>query len=150
MKPFLVLLITFIFLAGCAEKAEPALDATATAPDSAKESSPREPAEEIIAEPEAKTHEIKITDAGFVPLELTIQPGDKVTWKNVRTGRYTKTQIIGTRNCLEVKSPIFDTGGEFSWTFTAPRSCIIIDSIMQTDNGKIIVEAPAAAEDENN
>ncbi len=92
-----------------------------------------------IKEPEFKTHVIKMDDQGFDPQKTTVGVGDKVIWKNIRTGNIDNAMVIGVRNCREVKSGLFGPGEEFSWTFDEPKECVIVDGIMTTVESKLVI-----------
>ncbi len=93
---------------------------------------------EIVPAP--TTHTIEVKKEGFVPAELTIKAGDTVEWKVTRTGYLHLAMILGTQNCVNVKSKIIDTNGSFKWEFDKAETCIIVDGITTTQTGKIIVE----------
>lgn len=97
---------------------------------------------EIKAEPAGpKTYTVEINAAGFNPKELKIKANDLVEWKNLRNGYTLKTaMVLGTQGCSAIKSSILKTNEKFSWTFTKPMKCTIVDGISTTQIGKIVVE----------
>ncbi len=91
--------------------------------------------------PTGETYTVEMTNEGFSKSLLTINAGDTVVWKNVRTGSVlNKAMIIGVRDCRMVKSNFFLPGESFSWTFKKPGECVIVDGIMTTQSSKIIIE----------
>ncbi len=86
------------------------------------------------------THTIEVKKEGFVPAELTIKVGDTVEWKVTRAGYLHSAMILGTQNCVSVKSKILNTGDSFKWTFDKAGTCTIVDGITTTQIGKITVE----------
>jgi len=85
-------------------------------------------------------HKVEITESGFAPSSLTINIGDTVEWRVARTGSYKKAMIVGARNCLDVRSQPFTAGEFFSWTFTEPETCTIVDGVMTTLSSKIVIK----------
>ncbi|MBI2572624.1 hypothetical protein HYV86_02080 [Candidatus Woesearchaeota archaeon] len=77
-----------------------------------------------------KIHVVELRNATFSPEKLTIKVGDTVTWKNMRSGYYGRAMIVGSRQCREIRSEIFDSGETFSWTFTQPNDCTITDGFI--------------------
>ncbi len=84
--------------------------------------------------------EIKVTNAGFVPSEVTINAGETVRWVNERSGRLSKALILGNRECVAVHSSIFAPGESYEFTFNSPMKCIIAEGITTRELGTINVE----------
>ena len=102
-----------------------------------------ETVEDIIEDEEVEKNKIYIVEMnadGFNPDQLTIKVGDTVVWKNVRSGSINKAIIIGTMTCLDVKSGIFNSGENFTWTFDKADQCTIVDGIMTTQTSKITIQ----------
>ena len=95
--------------------------------------------EELVSDEQKEDHIIKMTDEGFSKDELSIKVGEKITWENVRNGKFKQAMIIGTQKCGSVKSKFFNPDESFSWTFEEPVNCLIVDGIMTTKSMKLIV-----------
>lgn len=96
---------------------------------------------EVKAEPTGpKTYGVKINPTGFDPLELKIKANDKVEWTVIRNGNLKLAMVLGTQECSAIKSPMLKTNEKFSWIFTKPMKCTIVDGVTTTQIGKIIVE----------
>ncbi len=93
---------------------------------------------ETVAIPTA--HIIEVKKEGFVPAELTIKVGDTVEWKVTRAGYLHSAMILGTQNCVNIKSKVLNTGESFQWKFAQAEKCTYIDGITTTQLGKVIVE----------
>lgn len=89
---------------------------------------------------ESKTYTVNVEAGGFKPAELRIKRGDTVEWEIIRSGNLHLAMILGTQNCVSVKSKILDTGKSFSWTFNRTETCTYVDGITTTQVGKVIVE----------
>ena len=90
--------------------------------------------------PEQVIHSVEMTGFGFSPEILTINAGDKVVWKNVRSsGSVRNAMIIGTQKCQRVRSPGFANGESFEWTFSEPLKCTFVDGFMTTKSSRIVV-----------
>jgi plastocyanin len=87
-----------------------------------------------------RVHRIKITEDGFEPEELTINVGDKVIWQNVRDGRLKKALVLGSRQCINIKSNSLETGDTFEWTFNQAEKCIFVDAITKYQTGEVNVK----------
>ncbi len=86
-------------------------------------------------------HIVELIDGGFQMNQLTINVGDTVEWKNVRTNQqYKKALIVGSQKCGKVKSGIYFPGESFKWTFNEPLSCLIVDGIYTTQTMKLTVK----------
>ncbi len=85
-------------------------------------------------------HVVQLVNTGFEVPEITIKAGDTVTWKDVRSNSLTEGMIVGTQKCSKVKSKVFDTGEEFSYTFTESGKCTIVDGIYTTQMMKVIIK----------
>lgn len=93
------------------------------------------------------THTILITEKGFEPVQLTINTGDTVIWKNVRNKPSTQfyAYIIGTVG--PCRTPILESpyppgiapGESFNFTFNQAGQCTYIDGI-QKQQGKIFID----------
>ena len=90
--------------------------------------------------PEQVVHVVEMSSLGFSPEILTINAGDKVVWKNVRSsGSVRNAMIIGTQKCQRVRSPGFGNGESFEWTFSEPVKCTFVDGFMTTKSSRIVV-----------
>lgn len=87
-----------------------------------------------------KTHIVKLIDGGFEDASITVKVGDTVEWHNVRNGNTKKAMIIGTQQCIKVKSEIFELGEHYAWTFDKAETCTFVDGIFTTAVMKVIVE----------
>jgi len=95
---------------------------------------------EVEKKAEPKPRMVNLMEGGFSTETLRIKAGETVEWKNVRSGRFKQGLIIGTRNCREIKSDIYDPSESFRWTFNERETCVIADGIYTTETMKIIVE----------
>jgi plastocyanin len=95
---------------------------------------------EVEEEFEGETHTVLLENKGFNPSSLTIKVGDKVKWKVSRTGNFKNGMILGTQNCVGVKSKILNNGEEFEWEFKKAETCTFVDGIITTQVSKVIVE----------
>lgn len=86
------------------------------------------------------THQVEMTAGGFSPTELTVNAGDTVVWENKRSGNLNKGMVLGSRQCVYVKSGIFLMGEKFSYTFTKPETCVIVDGILTTQTMTVTVK----------
>lgn len=107
-----------------------------------KVETPAAPAVEIEdSEIESEVSEIKITDKGFDPVRIKVAVGDTVRWTNVREStRVQKAFILGTRNCLEIRSETLLPEDSFEWTFDEVETCQIVEGITVNQIGIIVVE----------
>ena len=85
-------------------------------------------------------HAVVIIKEGFSPEELKIKKGDTVEWKVNRTGYLNKAMVLGTMQCVQVKSGILQNGETFSWTFDKAQKCVFVDGITTTQTGTITIE----------
>lgn len=113
---------------------------TDTTPNDTQASADEDTAPEPV--PEETTHVIEINNTDFIPEEITIEAGDTVVFKNVRSGRFEDALILGASysDCRDMESPTFGPGEEFSYTFEEPGKCVFIDAIITTIAGEIIIE----------
>ncbi len=96
---------------------------------------------EASTEPIDETlHTVEMNNEGFGVEEITINAGEKVEWKNVRTGAFKTAMVLGTQKCSQVKSQILNTGESFSYTFDKAMTCTIVDGILTTTSMKLTVE----------
>ncbi|MEK6937827.1 MAG: hypothetical protein AABX04_02160, partial [Nanoarchaeota archaeon] len=113
-----------------------------------KEVKEEEKKDEVIAEtvpeeiPEEKfhTYSISLTNTGFDPATLKIKVGDTVEWKVARNGNFKNGMILGTQNCVAIKSKILNNGESFKWKFDKVQTCTIVDGIITTQIGTVVVE----------
>ena len=103
------------------------------------EAETEEPEVEELEE-ENSAHTITINKEGFSPKELKIKRGDTVEWKVNRTGYLNKAMVLGTMQCVQVKSGVLQNEETFSWTFDKVKKCTIVDGITTTQIGTIIIE----------
>jgi hypothetical protein len=97
--------------------------------------------EEVVEEALPETHIIEMIDDGFsLNGTLSIEVGETVEWKNVRTGNFNKAMIIGTGSCGQVKSDFFEPGESFSKTFDKELTCTIVDGVYTTQTMKLEVK----------
>ncbi len=89
---------------------------------------------------EKKETVVSLTAEGFVPNVITIKVGDTVKWEDTRSSGVTKAMVLGTKQCVYVKSSIFNSGQSFSWTFKKPETCVFVDGIYTTQTGMVIIE----------
>ncbi len=156
-KPvIIVLLLTTLFIFGCGaavvdignqtypaseDQTEPVVETT----PSAVEEDTIEVEETVVEELEERTpkpavNEVSLIDGGFEVPTITINAGEAVLWINEREGRFQQAMIIGTKECSKIKSPIFNPGESFKWTFTEPLTCTIVDGIYTTQTMKVVVK----------
>ena len=103
---------------------------------------------QVSPEPTTKTSIITITDIGFKPIEITINAGDTIVWKNARktTEKSGYAYIIGSSiDCRRPKlespyPPGIAPGETFNYTFTTPGTCTYVDGIRTTQKGTIIIK----------
>ena len=84
----------------------------------------------------AATIEVKIDNFTFNPQQVTVHPGDTVTWVNHDDIPHTvmsKGQVFRSR--------ALDSDDTFSFTFTAPGSFAYFCSLHPHMTGTIVVEA---------
>ena len=85
-------------------------------------------------------HIIKLTNAGFEKVTLTISVGESVEWVNVRNASLNTAFMIGTRSCHDLRSTIFKPGESYRYTFTKPMTCIVADGIYTKQAMTVTVE----------
>ena len=102
---------------------------------------PVQPQEPTVEEAPAPTtiHIVEITNEAFKPKTISINVGDKVIWKNVRTGSLSQAMIVGNSLCREVRSNQFSSGDSFEWTFNQTKECIITDGIRTTQTSTVTI-----------
>ena len=85
---------------------------------------------------------VSITATGFNPDDVTIKPGDSVTWKNADTANH---QVVADRG--EFKSPVLKPGESFSFRFTAEDSVFYHDALKPSSVGTVsaVAQRPTAA-----
>ncbi|MFA6462286.1 MAG: hypothetical protein WCV90_08545 [Candidatus Woesearchaeota archaeon] len=88
----------------------------------------------------AKTYTVNLEAKGFDPVTLKIKKGDTVEWKVTRNGNLHQAMILGTQNCVGVKSKILTTGESYKWKFDTATTCTVVDGITTTQTSKITVE----------
>jgi len=103
---------------------------------SSEKNQTKEPETEVKGE----THTVLLQNTGFSPVTLTIKVGDTVKWKVSRSGNFKNGMILGTQNCVAIKSKILNVGEEFEWTFDKAETCTFVDGIITTQISKVIVE----------
>ena len=84
----------------------------------------------------AETIEVKIDNFTFNPKQITVHPGDTVTWVNHDDIPHTvtsKTQAF--------RSKALDSDDKFSFTFTTPGTFAYFCSLHPMMTGTIVVEA---------
>jgi plastocyanin len=86
--------------------------------------------------------DVSITATGFNPDDVTIKPGDTVTWKNNDTANH---QVVADRG--EFKSPVLKPGESFSFRFTAEDSFFYHDALKVSLVGTVsaVAQRPTAA-----
>lgn len=104
-----------------------------------------------------ENYEVKYTDSGYAPKELTVKVGDTVTWKNENSnGMWTAsamhpTHIIygGTsldEHCPDMQNTSFDEcksaqpGESWSFTFDKKGTWRYHNHVQASDFGSVIVE----------
>ncbi len=107
-----------------------------------EEEEPSEPEEgiDLDEEEDLTVHEVEMTATGFKPKEITIDIGDTIEWKNVRTKKPNTAMIVGAQLCRDIRSKTFKPGETFSWTFDEPQTCTIVDGIYATETMKVTVK----------
>jgi hypothetical protein len=120
-------------------------DATESAEETDDAKEVEEPVEEVVETVEEpagpETHLVKLIDGGFdVNTTLVINVGDTVEWKNVRTGTFKKALVLGSAQCVKIKSSIYQAGESYSWTFDKAETCTIVDGIYTTETMKVQVK----------
>ena len=150
----IVLLLTALFILGCGaavvdignqtyplaeDSVEPVVETT---PPAVEEDTVEETIMEEIEErtPRPAVNEVLLIDGGFEVPTITINAGEAVLWINEREGRFKQGMVIGTKECSTIKSPIFNPGESFRWTFTEPLTCTIVDGIYTTQTMKVVVK----------
>ena len=85
----------------------------------------------------AEDHKLAIKDFMFMPMALTIAPGDSVTWINDDGEPHTVVSLDGA-----FRSKALDEKDSFSHVFAQPGSFRYLCSIHPKMVGTIIVKAP--------
>lgn len=85
---------------------------------------------------------VSITATGFNPEDVTIKPGDTVTWKNNDAANH---QVVADRG--EFKSPVLKPGESFSFRFTTEDSFFYHDALKPSLVGTVsaVAQRPTAA-----
>lgn len=113
-------------------------------PEPAPEPAVTEPVDVQEPTPEsatgAKTHIIEIDGYGFNPKALTVKVGDIVVWKNVRTGNLNKALVVGSRACVDIRSPVLRTNETFVMKADEARDCQLVEAITKVQTGTLLVE----------
>lgn len=147
------LLLTFLLLLGCSDDSGPSGGSTTNTETAEEvpadapvviETLEEVPEQEPVTKTEDVPEDVEETPAGpptveilndrFGTGQITISVGDTLVWKNSRTGSgsLTGAMILGVRNCADVRSAVFKPGNSFSWTFTEPETCTLVDGIKTT------------------
>ncbi|HLC91311.1 MAG TPA: hypothetical protein VJI15_06110 [Candidatus Nanoarchaeia archaeon] len=92
-----------------------------------------------VEDNQQKVHIVKLIEGGFPEEDISIKVGETVQWLNTRSGRFKDGMIIGTMACRDIKSDIYDPGESYSYTFTKPGKCVIVDGIYTTETMDVIV-----------
>lgn len=122
-------LVASLALAGCGSGDDSAAPATTTTDTAATSATPTErPATTVFVE---------VNDMTFSPANLTVAPGDTVTWRFSDSAPHS-VQGIGDR-AMGINSPIIDQG-EWSYTFTSPGSYRYLCSLHPEMRGTVTVE----------
>ncbi len=100
---------------------------------------------EVVAEDDAQNevvHTVAILKGGFDPLTVTVKAGDVVEWKNERDAKVNlnKAMIVGTQQCVKVKSKILQSGETFRWKTDKAMKCTIVEGISAVQAGTVVVE----------
>ncbi|MDP3990548.1 MAG: hypothetical protein Q8Q01_05080 [archaeon] len=83
--------------------------------------------DELVADENKPTlHRVKMSEAGFDPVELTVEVGDSIEWVNSRKA---KAMVLGIKACSYLKSPVFSNGDSFQYEFTKADTCTLVDGI---------------------
>jgi plastocyanin len=88
----------------------------------------------------AATKTVVIKAGGFDPGTVTIQTGDKVTWKNTDTARH---QVVSDGGFFA--SPILAAGKTYSFTFQQAKTYHYHDGLHPTHKAKVVVKARPVA-----
>lgn len=84
---------------------------------------------------QAKESRVDIKDFAFQPAALTVNVGEKVTWTN----RDDEPHQIGSVD-KKLVSPVLDTDGQFSQTFTAAGTYEYYCTLHPKMVGKVVVK----------
>lgn len=104
-----------------------------------------------------QTHQVTITETGFVPKTFTIKQGDSVTWTNTRTGASWPASALhpshdvypgsGISKCgTDEERDIFDAceglreGESYTFTFNEVGSWNYHDHLITSFSGRVVVE----------
>ena len=88
------------------------------------------------ASPAATESGVQIVYRAYQPSQLTVVAGQTVTWRNSGLGPHTVTSDTG-----QFDSGALQTGGTFSYTFSAPGTYAYSCTIHPTMHGKVVVLA---------
>lgn len=91
----------------------------------------------VIAPAAAATYTVSVKSSGFSPASLTIQHGDKVTFKNADTKDH---QVVATDGSFA--SPILHKGQSWTFTFTRAGTFRYRDALYPRHTGKLTVKGP--------
>lgn len=83
----------------------------------------------VVEPTTTQSHIIDVEKLKFTPDTITINTGDTIVWRNTREGRWNTFQLVGTRECYDLKSPLLGEGEQFEWTFEHPMKCTVVDII---------------------
>src|SRR5262249_27784003 len=87
---------------------------------------------------------VNIVNMGFSPATLTVAAGTRVTWTN----RDPDTHSVESDDKGFPSSPMLDTGGKYSYTFTSPGTYAYHCAVHASMRGKVVVTgSPHAAND---
>ncbi len=93
----------------------------------------------VAVVPEVVVHTVSMVNGGFDPELLEINAGEKVVWKNERSGSVKNAMIIGAQKCSKVRSSTLQRDQSYEWTFTQSGKCIVVDGFMTTKTMMITV-----------
>jgi amicyanin len=83
----------------------------------------------------AEEYQVEIKDYAFKPATLTVKVGEKVTWTN----RDEEPHQVGSVD-KKLLSPVLDTDGRFSQTFSAPGTYEYYCTLHPRMTGKVVVK----------
>lgn len=84
----------------------------------------------------ADQHQVKIDNFSFAPATLTVPTGTTVTWVNQDDVPH---NVVSTEG-KTFKSPVMDTDGKFSYTFTTAGTYPYYCGIHPKMTGKVVVQ----------
>ncbi len=94
----------------------------------------------VATVPTAVVHTVSMVSTGFDPELLEINAGEKVVWKNERSGPVKNAMIIGAQKCAKVRSSTLQRDQSYEWTFTQSGKCIVVDGFMTTKTMMITIK----------